>query len=202
MKISMKKNKINMEIVDLISNNFIKGKVVVYPTDTIYGLGCTAINLKAIKKIMKMKKIRQPRSFIVLVDSFKMIKKYCYLSKMQEQFIANNQKTGNKPITFILKSRNKLPREVQSQNGTLAVRLPNSDFLIKIISRVKVPILSTSLNITGKEPVNNLKGIEDYFKKEKPDLVIDAGIMKRKKVSQIIDIINLKPDGSGIKILR
>jgi len=150
---------------------------------------------------MKIKKIKKQKALIVLIDSFGMLKKYCQITKAQER-LAKEIWKNLRPTTIILKSKNNLPKEVLGANGTLAVRLPKSELLVKVINKNNAPLISTSLNITGKEPLNNLSGIDNYFTIEKLDLVMDAGRLKRKKASRIIDITNLKPDGSGVKKIR
>lgn len=201
MKIKIDLDNYKKRETDLIVKFLLGGKVVAYPTDTIYGLGCSAENTKAIKKVIKIKKIKKQKALIVLIDGFKMLKKYCQISKAQENY-ARKVWQGNKPTTIIFKSKNNLPKEILGESGTLAVRLPKSKFLIKIIGKINAPLVSTSLNIAGKESLNSLDGIDNYFKTDKPDLVIDAGRIKRKKASRIIDLINLKPDGSGVKKIR
>ena len=73
--------------IDLIADFFRRGKVIVYPTDTIYGLGCLATNKKAINKIYKIKKREKKKPLLILVDSLAMAKRYCYVSKEQEKYL-------------------------------------------------------------------------------------------------------------------
>jgi len=91
-----------------------------------------------------------------------------------------------------------LPRELTAGTSSLAVRLPKSEFLFKIITGVGQPIVSTSLNISGQKSLNNLNNLDNYFKKVRPDLVVDAGRAKRVKPSKLVDLRNM----TQIKILR
>jgi tRNA threonylcarbamoyl adenosine modification protein (Sua5/YciO/YrdC/YwlC family) len=192
--ISIKQNKISNNELDFIVRYFKQGKIIAYPTDTIYGLGCRANKKRAIDRIYKIKRKKADVPMIVLVSSISMIKKYCFLSRGQEEMI----KRATGPTTFILKSRGILPNEVSGGRDSLAVRLPKNDFLIKMIKQVGRPIISTSLNISGKKNINDLSKVNKYFHTVKPDLVIDAGPVKRKQASRVVDIRDL----NNIKVLR
>jgi len=192
-------NKVSDGEIGLIIDCFKRGKVIVYPTDTIYGLGCRADQVKAVKKILKIKKRDSRKSLIVLVSSLSMLKDYCYVNRVQEKYLKKIWRQA-RPTAVILKGRGLLPREVSGGRDTLAIRLPNlpkSKFLIKIIRELKVPIVSTSLNISGKEILDRVDNLDNYFKGEKPDLIIDAGVIKAKP-SRIVDLT----DVGNIKILR
>lgn len=174
-----------------------KGSVVALPTDTIYGLSCLANNAKAVKKIKKMKGKGADRALIILVSSTAMLKKYAILSKEKEIVLHKYFGPKTKPTTVILKHKSLLPKEVSGVFDTLAIRLPKSAFLIKIIRRAKVPLISTSLNLSGQECVSDPSLVNNYFKNN-PDLLVDAGICKNKKASRLID---LSQNGKAI-ILR
>lgn len=190
--------------IDLIVKYLKQGKAIAYPTDTVYGLGCRADNSRAVYKIHKIKKQKvkitkkeeDKKSFLVLVDSYEMLKKYCKVSRVQLKYLTRIW-PGPVTVVLILK-KGKLPGNLTGGTDTLAVRLPKSRYLIKIIKKVGVPIVSTSLNISGKTTLNNVKDISKYLKKVKPDLVIDGGKIKRIKPSKLVDIRDIK----NIKILR
>ncbi len=212
MKVYLKK--IKDSDIELIANNLKQGKTIVYPTDTIYGIGCLATDRKAINKIFKIKKIKPPRSLIVLIKSYCILYELCYVSRAQEKYIRNiwppttkdahnpDYKYSKQPTTFILSGRDNLPKEILGKDGSIAVRLPKNDFLIKILRRVNKPLISTSLNTAGRPTLDILDDIEKYFKKNQPDLIIDAGGKNKTKPSKIIDLTNLRSDGSGAKIIR
>ena len=196
--------------IDIISDYLLKGKVVVLPTDTIYGLHCLATDAKAVNKIYKIKKRDKTSPVSIIVKSYCMLHNYAFVSTKQDKYIrsiwpkttrdAQNSeyKHKNKPTTFILRDRCKLPKQVTVNTESLAVRLPKDDFLITILKRVNMPLISTSLNISGRKNINNLNNLNRYFKINKPDLVVDAGLLKQKKASSIIDIRDI----NNIKILR
>jgi L-threonylcarbamoyladenylate synthase len=183
---------------DLIAVYLHAGKVLVLPTDTIYGLSCLATDREAIKKIFKLKKREPHKPLITLVSSVAMVKRYAYLPKLEAEIL--NKLWGDTvvPTTVILRAKNNLPAEIISASGGLSCRLPKSDFLIKIIKKVNAPIISTSFNLSGQEPLIDISELDySFLGKNKPDLVINVGRAKRKKPSRLVDL----RDGS-LKIIR
>lgn len=188
--------------IALIVDYLKQGLVIVYPTDTIYGLGCNALNEKAIKKINKIKnrnnkkakkqEIKKP--LLILINGYKMLRKYCFINQRQEEYLKS---IWPGPVTVILKCRPNLSTELTGGLNSLAVRLPDNDFLIKVIDEVGFPIVSTSLNKKGEKPLSNVKNLEKYFT-YLPDLAIDAGKCKKTKPSRLVDL----RDVENIKVLR
>ena len=194
LKINLKK--IAKDEIDLIVDYFKRGKVIVYPTDTIYGLGGLATDKKAIKKIFKIKGRIEKKPFLILVNSFKMLKKYCWVSRKQEKYLRKTWR-GARAVSVILRKKRNLPYELTGGQETIAVRLPKSEFLLKILSGINQPIVSTSLNKSGHKNLDSVSHLDNYFKKAKPDLVVDAGVIKARP-SRLIDIRDI----GDIKILR
>lgn len=203
-KVDLKKIK-NKEI-NLIAGDFKKGKIIIYPTDTIYGFGCLATSKKAINKIYKIKKRKKGKPLLILVSSLAMLKKYCYISNKQEEFLKSVWKFkaphthlckgGKSAVTVILKSKGFLPKELAGGGNSLAVRLPRNEFLFKIIKKVGWPIVSTSANISGREYSGSVEKISKLFG-DKVDLIIDGGKLNNKP-SRIIDL----RDVGNIKVVR
>lgn len=189
--IKINKNSIlnDQKIINQIINFFKDGKVVVYPTDTIYGLGCSAFKDKALKKIYKIKKRDNKKPLLLLTDSIKSLKTYCLVNKNQEEYIKKKYKKY--PISFILSGKKNINKKLLNSDGGVAFRIPNEKFLLKILKKLKHPIVSTSVNISGKDSLTNLNEIKNYFKKTKPDLIINIGDLKNKP-SKIIDLRNPK----------
>ncbi len=183
---------LEQEIINRIVDYLNREKIIIYPTDTIYGLGCDATNPKAINRIYKIKKRNQKKPLIVLMKSWRMVKKYCFLSSKQDKYMHG---FWPGPTTAILKKRDNLPNNLTGGGDSIAVRIPDNDFLKKILIKFNKPIVSTSANVSGKKPLQEVKKIN---KIKGIDLIIDFGKLKNKKPSQIIDI----QDINNIKILR
>jgi L-threonylcarbamoyladenylate synthase len=174
---------------DLISVYLHAGKVLVLPTDTIYGLSCLATDKEAIKKIFKLKKREAHKPLITLVSSVAMAKRYAHLPKLEAEILKKLWSDNATPTTVILRAKNNLPQEIISDSGGLSCRLPKSDFLIKIIRKANAPIISTSLNLSGEAPLVEVDKLDNiFFGKDKPDLIVNVGRAKKKKPSRLIDL--------------
>lgn len=194
-ELSIKLNEVAEKQIEIITDYLKRGQVIVYPTDTIYGLGCLATDAKAVKRISRIKKRSPGQPYIILVASLAMVRKYAYINKKQVEYL---KKIWPGPVTVVFKSRGNLPTEVTAGKDTIAIRLPKNKFLAKIIKRVKAPIISTSLNISGQKEVKDLARLDKYFNKLQPDLVINSGAAAKKRPSKLIDITDI----NHIKILR
>jgi len=202
-KINTKKPQ--MEIISLVADHLKKGKVVVLPTDTIYGLHVVATDEQAIKKLIKIKKRDKNKPLLILVKSYCMLHDNVRVNVKQDKYIrkiwprdAQNSKYVHrkKPTTFILESKGDLSKLITGKSATVAVRLPKNDFLIKILKMVNAPLISTSLNVSGDKVIENLTKIEGKLTGG-IDLIIDGGIIKG-QASQIIDIRDI----NNINIIR
>jgi L-threonylcarbamoyladenylate synthase len=170
------------------------GKAIVYPTDTVYGLGCSALDKKAINKIYRIKNREKRKPLLILISGYPMLKKFFFVDKKQTAYL---RKIWPGKISVILNKKKGLPDELSAGLSGLAVRLPKSRFLTKMIQEAGAPIVSTSLNLSGQKPLERLSCLDEYFKKTKPDLLIDAGI-KKGKPSTLIDLSDIE----NIKVLR
>ena len=200
-------NKITQEKIDLIAGYLKSGKVIAYPTDTVYGLGCDARDVAAITRVNKIKGEKGKKPLLVLISDFKMLKKYCFVNTLQMEYLKSVWEKPHpslslvrrgvlRPVTVILKRRPILPDELTGGLNSIAIRLPKNDFLIKIINQAGFPVVSTSLNKKGGKPLLEVKNLEKYFK-YLPDLAVDAGTLKGKP-SRLVDIRDIK----NVKIIR
>ncbi len=161
----------------------LKGGVLIYPTDTLYGIGGNAENAAVVKRIRNIKK-RDTKPLSVMMADIQMIKKYCELGKEQEQIL---EKYLPGPYTFILKTRKII---AASATGTLGVRIPDSEFTKRLCSKANVTIIITSVNISGEKPAEAIGDIEDEIKNA-VDLIIET---KEKTLGgyTVVDLVNKK----------
>ena len=136
------------------------GEIIVYPTDTIYGFGVDATNSQAINKLNKLKKRVSPLS--IIVDSEEMIKKFVNsnftFDKVMKFFLPG-------PFTVLIENKNKvLPTEVGLDTGKVAIRIPNSSFIIKLVQMINRPIITTSVNVHKSKSLNDINQINREFK--------------------------------------
>lgn len=166
------------EIVQRIKD----GAVFIHPTDTIYGLGCNALNRKAVEKIRKMK-LRPDQPFSVWAPSTDWIKKNCTLEKEAKEWL---QKLPG-PYTLILKLKNKgaIAPNVNCGLPGLGVRYPDHWFK-EIVEKLGVPIVTTSANKSGQEFMTCLEDLDEDLKPEVDFLIFDG--VKNGRPSRIIDL--------------
>jgi L-threonylcarbamoyladenylate synthase len=138
------------------------GGIILYPTDTIWGIGCDATNATAIQKIYQLKKREEKKSMIILVDSEKMIEEY--VSHPSEKLLSflSQQK---KPTTAIFNKAINLPEIIINQDRTIAIRITTDEFCRSLIQQLKKPIISTSANISGEPYPQSFSEVSEQIKK-------------------------------------
>ncbi len=173
-----------------------KGGLVVYPTDTIWGIGCDATNKKSIEKIYKLKHRIEEKRFIILVSNKEEILKYVEDAPPTIWDLTNQYNT---PLTVIYPRAKNLPKNLIAPDGSVAIRITKDEFCKKIIENLNKPIISTSANISGEIPPLVYSMISDDITK-KVDYVAEY---KRNKVTEIkpSTIIKIMDDGQFI-VLR
>ncbi len=163
------------------------GGLVIYPTETVYGAGVDAANKQAVDKLLAYKARREGKPLSIAVNSKKMADDYVELNKQAENFY---QKFLPGPYTIISKSKDKLPSGVASEFGTLGIRWPDHELVLKIVDKLGKPITSTSANASGKKRPYTIADILDHLsdkQKKLIDLIIDAGRLKKNPPSTVID---------------
>jgi L-threonylcarbamoyladenylate synthase len=133
-----------------------QGGIILYPTDTIWGIGCDATNAEAVKKIFLLKKRPETRSMIVLLADPRDINRY--VSRPQP-YIAQYLEKTTRPTTVIYEGALSLAENLISEDGSVAIRIVREDFCRHLIKRFKRPLVSTSANISGQESPLNYAGI-------------------------------------------
>jgi L-threonylcarbamoyladenylate synthase len=137
------------------------GGLILYPTDTIWGIGCDATNAAAVKKIYELKKRPESKSLIVLMADEKDLLRYVTQPDLQ---VLGYLRTTSKPTTVIYKDPVGLADNLAGADGTIAIRLVKDDFCRHLVKRLRKPIVSTSANISGEPAPASFSGITDAVK--------------------------------------
>jgi L-threonylcarbamoyladenylate synthase len=124
-----------------------KGGLLIYPTDTIYGIGSDIYNEDSLEKIASLKGRSAIQPYIVLISSFEMLDE---LVLIEDKHLDIVKQYWPGPLTVILKSRIKVSRYIDNGNGNIAIRMPNNKFCLDLITAYSNPITSTSANIHTK----------------------------------------------------
>lgn len=160
-----------------------EGMIFVYPTDTVYGIGCNALDKKAVDKVYQIKKRARDKPVSVIAPSAEWI---------LDNFLAD-EKTMKKyfpgPYTLILKKKDKKFLSSVSESDSVGVRIPDCKFT-KIIQLSKLPFVTTSANISGEKSAGNLKEIDSEVL-EQADIVVEGDRLSGKP-STIVDLTSGK----------
>jgi L-threonylcarbamoyladenylate synthase len=163
------------------------GGLIVYPTETCYGLGGDATNPEALKKLMQYKKLRGSKPISIAVANRKMAEEYVDINEMADN-LYENYLPG--PITVISMSKGKLVPPVVSIQNSVGVRYPDYLFTLEMLEQFGKPITATSANVSYKSPPYDIQQlIKDLPKKssELIDLFLDAGTLPKNQPSTVLD---------------
>jgi L-threonylcarbamoyladenylate synthase len=177
------KEEIIKKAVEVLNN----GGIVIYPTETCYGIAVDATNQVALDKLLQYKKFRGSKPISVAVSDRDMASKYVEINEMAKN-IYTNYLPG--PITVISKSLGLLNPPVVSKQGTVGIRIPDYEFTLDLIRRFGKPITATSANVSYKShPYSIDQLIKDLPKKSEKliDMYIDAGELPKNVPSTILD---------------
>jgi len=181
-------NDVDIQIATKAIND---GAIVVFPTDTVYGLGCNPYNRDAVLSLYEIKKRKKTKPFPVIGYSKKEIEKIAEFNSLEEKIA---EKFWPGPITLILKIKDKEIQKSLDLEGKIAVRVPNNQCVLALLKECKL-LVGTSANISGTAPFNDPKecgkNLSGY------DLLIDGGIISGQGESTIVEIVE-----DDIKILR
>ena len=167
-----------------------KGKVLVCPTDTVYGFVADATNAKAVRKIFRIKGREKGKPIPIFVSDIAMAKSLAKIDKQKERFL---KKVWPGKVTVVLKSKNKLPKELGTSK-TIGLRIPKYKFLNLLLNSYGKPLTGTSANLSGAPSLSDSKQVIAQFqgRKHKPDMVLDEGVLPKSKASKVIDITGTK----------
>lgn len=172
------------------------GGTILYPTDTIWGIGCDATNKNAVEKIFKIKQREESKTFIVLVDRIEMLNKYI---KEVPAIAWDLIETTDTPLTIIYDGAINLAPNAIAEDGSIAIRITSDEFCKKLIYRLGKPIVSTSANTSGESTPQNFMEVNPYILKA-VDHVVE---WRQNDLSKSIpsSIIRIKENGE-FKIIR
>jgi L-threonylcarbamoyladenylate synthase len=166
------------------------GGLLVFPTETVYGIGADLTNKKAIKRLFSVKERPKDKPFQVLISDFKDVKKLCAKVPLKAGRLMKKSWPG--PLTVILKKKRSVPGLVTAGLDSVGIRMPDHPFILEVIKALGNPIVASSANISGKRPPRTAKEATKYFK-DRVALVIDAGKCKIGRPSKIIDATRSEP---------
>ena len=168
--------------VEIIEN----GGVIIFPTDTVYGIGCNPYDANAVKKIYEIKSREKMKSLPVLASSIEIVKQISIIDEFTEKII---KKYWPGQLTLILKLKDENLKKSLNLEDKIAVRVPNSECTLKLLNKCNL-LVGTSANVSGyssfTDPQECMKNVKNY------DVFVDGGTITSKGESTIIEIENEK----------
>ena len=150
-------NKINEDELKIVTQALNEGKLIVFPTETVYGIAGNGLTLSVVNNLYQAKKRDYSKPFTLMVNDITKIKDIAYVSENEEKVI---KKFMPGPITLILKKKDCISNLVTANSDTVGVRIPNHEIALSILKSVDYPLATSSANISGS--VNN-SNIEDII---------------------------------------
>jgi len=195
-------------IIKINQNNFTKhiafvatiiknGGLVLFPSDTVYILAVDPTNSIAVKKLLGFKNRWTGKAISIAVANISMAKKYVKLSKNTEK-LYNRLLPG--PFTIVSDGLHQVAPGIEAENGTLGIRIPNSQYILELVKFLNFPITATSANLSGRSPhysVSSLLNTLSQKKKDMLNLIVDAGKLAKNLPSTVIDAT-----AAELKVLR
>ena len=168
-----------------IAADFIRqGKLVVFPTETSYGLGANVTDIHAVTKIFQLKKRPLHKPIHIVISSLQMAEDYAYISESALN-LARRFLPG--PLTLILRKKDTISDLLSGGKETIGLRMPDNLIALALAERAGVPITATSANISGTSDTYSIKDALDQFGTD-VDLYLDGGILPKRRPSVIIDL--------------
>ena len=171
------------------------GGVILYPTDTIWGIGCDATNLQAIQKIFDIKKRDAKKSPIILVENERRLQDLVDVPPMAWEIMDLSEK----PVTIVYDNPKGLPKELLAEDGSIGIRLVKDLFCKKLITKLNRPIVSTSANFSGEKSPMSFSEISPLLIKQ-VDAIAEEN-QEQKSQWEGSSVIRVWQDGR-IKVIR
>lgn len=186
--------KVNKEIspyiLDKISTSLKNSGLVIFPTETVYGIGANALDELAVSKIFEAKNRKGDNPLIVHLKNPEDIEKYAYIENEIERRLIKTFMPG--PFTIILRKKDIIPMNTSGGLDTVGIRVPKEKTIHAILEHLEFPLAAPSANISGRPSGTNINDIYEEFK-DKVDYIIDGGSTDIGLESTVVRVINNEP---------
>jgi len=196
MRLEINPDNPQIRLVRHVVESLKQGGVVIYPTDTTYGLGCDIFNRKGIKKIYQIKQ-RDPRKpFSFICNDLAEVSNYAQVSNFAFRILKRHLPG---PYTFILEATKIVPDALTTRQKTVGIRIPDNAISRMIVQELGHPLVTTSANISGQDAIQDPELVEDKMEKM-VDMVVDGGVsmgIESTIISLLDDRIEVLREGAG-----
>ena len=183
-------NRIKKRKIKQASRILQEGKILIHPTENLYGFGAIITNKEAINKISYIKKRKEEQGYIVLIGDLSPLNSLVSKISVIEEKLINQYWPG--PLTIIFNAKKMYWQSPICYNKTIAVRLVGNEITREIINKVGIPMISTSINISGEKEALKIEDIIKKFESQVNGIVIDKIHTFTNKPSTIVKVVNSK----------
>jgi L-threonylcarbamoyladenylate synthase len=183
--LDLKNKKECLKFIEDVSN----GAVFAYPTEAVFGLGCDINNKSSINKIIELKRRKVSKGLIVISDNIEKVRNLID-DNYFKLFVENNSNAV--PTTWLCPASKIVPEEITGGTKKIAIRITSHNISKLICKILDLPIISTSANISGDDPIIKQEDLEIYFRDnmDNIDYIIDGLVGNSKKPSRILDLVS------------
>jgi len=183
---------LDYRIIEIAAGVIKRGGSIVYPTDTVYGLGVNALKPHNIDRLFKIKKRPETKPVPIMVRDIKMAKQLAFIDKKTEKAL---EQVWPGQVTVILRKRSIIPDILTANKDTVGLRIPSSQFTQLLMENLDEPITITSANFSGESPLISSYEVVKVFNKAypRPDLILDAGDLPPSPPSTVLDLTSSQP---------
>lgn len=180
--------------LDVAAEAVLRGGVIAFPTDTLYGLSCSLLDPSAVEMLARLKKRDPSHAVISLIPDPEQAWALAYeVPLVAEKLI---QACWPGPLSIILPASGFVPERVRGHGATIALRCPNDPLSMALLARIGGPVVSSSANLSGQPPAETAEDVVRYFGNQL-DLILDGGPRRGGQPSTLVDLSGTRP-----KLLR
>jgi len=166
-----------------------QGGVIAYPTDTTYGIGCSIFSKKGVERIYQIKQREKKKPFSFICPTLSEVAHYAKVSNYAFKLL---KRLLPGPYTFVLDASSIVPDLMQTKQKTVGIRMPDNNICLAIVNQLGHPIVTTSANLSGEEPIGDPREVFHAMGKQL-DIVIDGGILSA-DVSSVVSLLQDAPE--------
>ena len=173
-----------------------QGGIIIYPTDTVYGIGCDITKKNAIERILQIKARSAKKPFSFICSDLKHISHYAEVSDVNYRIL---KRFLPGPYTFILPATKYVPQLLRAKQKTVGIRIPDHPVALEIVKELGNPLLSTSANLGGKDVLTDPYDMDRFFGKL-VDIILECGVLSNVPssiISLVDDKVEVLREGSG-----
>jgi L-threonylcarbamoyladenylate synthase len=183
--IKLNPQRVSSEVITRTTKIIRNGGIIIYPTETVYGIGCDALNIHSVGRLYAIKKRPEAKPALILIKDTAMLKRL--VANVPPVAVKLMKRFWPGPLTITFQARKTVSKMLTAGSGKIGVRISSNRFCEKLIAECNTPIVSTSANISGEPALNEIETLKQIFV-HKVDAIIDAGDLVPSLPSTVVDV--------------